>query len=398
MAADHATVDQLAMRARAARVAAGEVEGAGIIVGEQVVGVGDEVVTTLNNRRLVSTTGAWVRNGDRWQVLAGRPDNSLLLASLDGRGKVTVPGDYVQESVALAYAVTVHKSQGLTTDDAVLVVGAATTATRGRDHNLACVVCEPLDDGHRYMAAPGAQDVLAAALCRTGSELSATETFRASLEVADDFDSLRAALLEADRQVEALAGPDRSVEIQRLRAQAERRAPAVEATAAAERSVSRLKADRQAAHDELVRARQAEQAASQKRGWLRGPDRPARVLAAQAIDQAAHRLRRVDEHLEQAEAELAAARHDRDELDGATQALTVAEAAQQARRSWIEANPDVVAHLSELARRARDSARLRAVAGQLGRSGPGWHPGMARRHVPSSEVGHEQRSDPGLDF
>src|ERR1019366_1886349 len=99
-----------------------------IVVGQQVVGVGDEVVTTLNNRRLVSTSGAWVRNGDRWQVLARRPDGSLLLSSLDRRGKVTVPGNYVQDNVALAYAVTVHKSQGLTVDDAVLVVGAATTA------------------------------------------------------------------------------------------------------------------------------------------------------------------------------------------------------------------------------------------------------------------------------
>jgi ATP-dependent exoDNAse (exonuclease V) alpha subunit len=193
MAADHATVDQLALRARATRVAAGEVEAAGIVVGEQVVGVGDEVVTTLNNRRLVSTTGAWVRNGDRWHVLARRGDNSLLLASLDGRGKVTVPGNYVQENVALAYAVTVHKSQGLTTDDAVLVVGGATTAehlyvglTRGRDHNLACVVCEPLDDGHRYVIAPSTNDVLSAALRRTASELSATETFRAALDRSYD--------------------------------------------------------------------------------------------------------------------------------------------------------------------------------------------------------------------
>jgi hypothetical protein len=124
MAADHSTVDQLALRARAARVAAGEVEAAGTVVGEQVVGVGDEIVTTLNSRRLVSTTRAWVRNGDRWQVLARRPDGSLLLSSLDDGGKVTVPGDYVQGNVALAYAVTVHKSQGLTVDDAVLVVGA----------------------------------------------------------------------------------------------------------------------------------------------------------------------------------------------------------------------------------------------------------------------------------
>ncbi len=403
MAADHATVDQLALRARATRVVAGEVEAAGMVVGEQVVGVGDEVVTTLNNRRLVSTTGAWVRNGDRWQVLARRPDNSLLLASLDGRGKVSVPGDYVEDNIALAYAVTVHKSQGLTVDAAVLVVGAATTAehlyvglTRGRDHNLACVVREPLDDGHRYVAAPGAQEVLAAALRRTGSEPSATETFRASLDVADDFDSLRAALLEAIRQVDALAGPDRSAAIERLCAEAARHAQAVEATAQAEHAFSRLSAERQAVHDELVKAHQAEQGAGQKRGWLRGPDRQAQAVAAQAADKAAHRLSRLDEHLQQAEAELAVVRRGRDELHGAAQALKEAEGAQQARRSWFEANPDVVAHLNGLARRAKEAAQLRAVLGPLGPSGPGRYPSSATRYVSPSDLNHERRPDLGL--
>ncbi len=400
MAADHATVDQLALRARATRVAAGEVEAAGIIVGEQVVGVGDEVVTTLNSRRLVSTTGAWVRNGDRWEVMARRLDNSLLLSSLDGRGKVTVPGEYVQDNLALAYAVTVHRSQGLTVDDAVVVVGAATTAehlyvglTRGRDHNLACVVSEPLDDGHRYVAAPGAQDVLAAALRRTGSELSATETFRTGLDVADDFDSLRAALLEANRQVEALAGPDRSAAIERLCAQSARHDQAVEATVEAERNVDRLSAECQAARDELLKAHQAEQNAGQRRGWLRGPDRRAQVAARQAADRVALRLRSLDENLQQADRELTAARHDRDELQGAVQALKKAEAVQQARRSWFEANPDVVAHFNGLTRRAKEAAQLHAIAGPLRRPCLGRYPGPTTTYVPSKELNHEHRPD-----
>ena len=58
MAPDHATVDQLALRARATRVAGGEVEEAGVVAGSQVVGVGDEVVTTMNDRRLVTSAGA----------------------------------------------------------------------------------------------------------------------------------------------------------------------------------------------------------------------------------------------------------------------------------------------------------------------------------------------------
>ncbi|HTV10347.1 MAG TPA: MobF family relaxase [Acidimicrobiales bacterium] len=182
MAPDHATVDQLALRARATRVVAGEVEEAAVAAGSQLVGMGDEVVTTMNDRRLVTSSGAWVRNGDRWQVLTRRPDDSLLLSSLDGRGKVSVPGRYVKDSVALAYAVTVHKGQGLTTDRAILLVDGATTAehlyvgmTRGREHNLACAVCEPFDDGHRHYPAPNAREVLATALRRTGTEVSATE-------------------------------------------------------------------------------------------------------------------------------------------------------------------------------------------------------------------------------
>ena len=265
MAADHATVDVLAMRARAARTALGEVEQAGIAVGKQVVGTGDEVVTTRNDRRLVTSSGAWVRNGDRWQVLGRRPDGSLLLGSLDARGKVALPGEYVRENVALAYAVTVHKSQGLTTDQAVLVVDQATTAehlyvglTRGRQHNLACVACEPMDDGHRRPLAPSAADVLRAALGRRGAELSATETSRAALSRhPDDQASLRAALAEALRQVDALAGRDRSKEIVALRRRAARHAGASELAGGAERlstlaAAQRARSEWLGAHPEVV--------------------------------------------------------------------------------------------------------------------------------------------------
>ena len=201
------------------------------MVGKQVVGVGDEVVTTRNDRRLVTNTGAWVRNGDRWRVVARRADGSLLLGSLDGRGKVSIPIDYVRDNVALAYAVTVHKAQGLTTDEAVLVVDEATSAehlyvglTRGREQNLACVACEPVDDGHRRLPAPSAHDVLTAALGRIGSDGSATEAFRAGLAQAADTSTIRAVLAEALRRVDALAGPDRSQEIERLRQEVARHA------------------------------------------------------------------------------------------------------------------------------------------------------------------------------
>jgi ATP-dependent exoDNAse (exonuclease V) alpha subunit len=130
---------------------------------DQVVGVGDEIVTTLNHRRLMTSVGGWVRNGDRWQILARHRDNSPLLSSLDGRGRVTLSAHYVAENVTLAYAVTIRKSEGLTVDEAVVIVDAATAAehlyvgmTRGRNNNLACVVCEPLDDDHQHRQVPDA--------------------------------------------------------------------------------------------------------------------------------------------------------------------------------------------------------------------------------------------------
>jgi hypothetical protein len=242
MAADHATVDELALSARKARVAAGEVEETGSVIGQQVVGTGDEVITTRNDRRLVTNAGAWVRNGDRWLVVERRPDGSLLLGSLDGRGKVSIPVGYARDNVALAYAVTVHKAQGLTTDEAVLVVNDATSAehlyvglTRGRERNLACVVCEPADDGHRRQPPPIAQDVLTTALRRSGSGGSATEASRAGSATAADTSIIRTVLAEALRRVDTVAGPECSHEIERLRQKVARHANEAARSGEAER-------------------------------------------------------------------------------------------------------------------------------------------------------------------
>jgi conjugative relaxase-like TrwC/TraI family protein len=210
MAVDHDTVDQLALRARATRVASGEVEPEGIILSGQPVGVGDDIVTAGNDRRLVTTTGAWVRNGDRWQVHARDRNGALHLASLQRRGKVTLPADYVHDHVALAYAVTVHKAQGVTVDDAVLVVDRATAAehlyvgmTRGRHNNLACVVTEPAGDEHQHRQAPTASEVLAIALRKTSNEKSATEILRDELDRQGRSAEGRAAIVEGLRQTYA---------------------------------------------------------------------------------------------------------------------------------------------------------------------------------------------------
>ena len=223
IAPDHATVDALALRARAERVAAGEVEPDGIPVGGQVVGRGDEIVTTRNDRRLISSGGLWVRNGDRWQVDTRRDDGTLVVSHLDGHGRVVLPADYAAEHVALAYAVTVHKAEGVTVDRAVLLADAATSAehlyvgmTRGRYENRVCVVTDAATTGHGHHRPLEPVDVLAAVLRRSSAERSASETLRDELDRGEDPATLRRLWEQARRYIDTGAGPDRRPELRRL--------------------------------------------------------------------------------------------------------------------------------------------------------------------------------------
>ncbi len=220
-AADHATVDELALRARAARVAAGEVEAEGVVAGNHVVGVGDEIVTTRNDRRLVTSADGWVRNGDRWQVLARSGDDRLLVEDLAGRGRVELAGDYVREEVALAYAVTIHKAQGLTVDRSILLVDERTTAeglyvgmTRGRSSNVALAICDDAGAEH----APAGQlrsetEVLLAAMGRSAAEVAALEALREAFARSESLATLAPRLANLNAWIARETPPDRSGEL-----------------------------------------------------------------------------------------------------------------------------------------------------------------------------------------
>jgi hypothetical protein len=220
-AADHATVNELAARARAARVAAGEVEPDGVAAGEHTVGVGDEIVTCRNDRRLVTSAGGWVRNGDRWQVVARQRDDALLVEDLTGRGQVVLPGDYVGEEVALAYAVTIHKAQGLTVDSAIVLVDERTTAeglyvgmTRGRAHNVALAVCDDPDAEHAARPTRCPSEVLVAALGRSAAEVAALEARREALARSESLATRAPRLANLDAWIAKETPPDRSRELQ----------------------------------------------------------------------------------------------------------------------------------------------------------------------------------------
>ncbi|ROR53399.1 DNA primase catalytic core [Luteococcus japonicus] len=78
--------------------------------------IGDIVITRRNDRRLSTSRTDWVKNGDRWHVMAIHPDGSLSVQHHQSRRRVTVPADYVIAAVELGYATTVHAAQGISAD------------------------------------------------------------------------------------------------------------------------------------------------------------------------------------------------------------------------------------------------------------------------------------------
>ncbi|MFO6453415.1 MULTISPECIES: MobF family relaxase [unclassified Aeromicrobium] len=182
-------------RARAERILDGDTDSSHEVrLGDGTrASAGDLIITRANDRRLTSTRGGWVRNGDRWRVLAVGRDGSLQVERDDARrgGSITLPAAYVAENVDLGYAVTAHRAQGLTVDTAHVVVTNSTTRenlyvsmTRGRDTNTAYVGLDRPDDSHTPLADSevSGRSVLHGVLLHSGAELSAHQMIEAEQE------------------------------------------------------------------------------------------------------------------------------------------------------------------------------------------------------------------------
>jgi hypothetical protein len=225
MAGDNATAEAFALRARAERVAQGDVEERRVRLANGVagVGVGDEIVTLKNDRRLVQTPEEFVRNGERWRVVGRHSDGSLAVEAMSGRGQVELPAAYVREHVALAYALTVHKAQGQTVDVGIALVDERMTSqqlyvamSRGRDENRAFVIQgqgELSEHAFANFSNPTPVEVLAEVMRRDGAQRSAHDVLRQDFEKMDDLDFLRHLHAEANKRIDEKGGPDRAKEI-----------------------------------------------------------------------------------------------------------------------------------------------------------------------------------------
>lgn len=154
------------------------------------VSEGDRIITRENNRLLPITRTDWVKNGDRWHVVKVNADGSLRVKH-DNLGKtITLPPEYVADTVQLGYATTVHGAQGITTGTCHVVLTGEedrnllyVALSRGRYANHLYLNVASDGDPHNLirpeaLIPPTAIDRIAEMLRRDGSPTSATTALR----------------------------------------------------------------------------------------------------------------------------------------------------------------------------------------------------------------------------
>jgi conjugative relaxase-like TrwC/TraI family protein len=226
LAATRDTVRDLNQRARRDRLdSTGQPPGREVRLADGTrAGAGDTIVTRRNDRTLRTGDGSWVKNGDRWNVIAVHPDGGIAIERHRDSGgsktaHVTLSAGYVTEHVQLGYASTIHGAQGATVDTTHTVLNGTESRqalyvalSRGRQTN------------HLYFATPtasldgvgpevqdtvvDARQVLTDILARDGRAISAT-----TVERGDAAQLLRQAVLAYQDALPVLAqqhlGPER---------------------------------------------------------------------------------------------------------------------------------------------------------------------------------------------
>ena len=380
MAGDNATAEELARRCRAELIARDEVDRDGVRIATGTASYGDEIVTLHNDRRLQTSTGEFVRNGSRWQVVGGVPDGGLWVRALDDNGRVTLPAEYVREHVALGYALTVHKAQGQTVDNAIVLVDEKMSAaqlyvamSRGREDNRAFVIAaDDAPEDHVRKPPLDATELLARIMGRVELGPSAHDVMRRNLSRFEDLSLLTDLYEEASERVARSIGPDRLKEIAALEPRADVQGAERELQAA--NDAIRHSAEQRAIAEALTREAEREPIrahlpgplgnGSRQRTYRESSRASGALFAAERAEQNAFRARE-------------AARYHLIDAEQAAGNLTALRAAQSQRDIWLRDHADEVRWAGDLARRI-EARRAEERTGAADRSGTERGPGGRR--------------------
>jgi conjugative relaxase-like TrwC/TraI family protein len=182
--------------------------------------VGDLIITRSNDRRLRISATDWVKNGDLWIILNVTRTGGMKVRHISSGRTVALPPDYVQTSVELGYASTVHTVQGVTADTMHGVVTGEqsrqqlyTMLTRGRSANHVYVAVVGDGDPHTVLQPDNvhlrtATELLERILARDASPQSATTLQQEQQDPAVRLGAATARYLDAlHLAAEHLAGP-----------------------------------------------------------------------------------------------------------------------------------------------------------------------------------------------
>jgi len=196
-------VVSLNLQARAQRLQRGDIDAGRAVQLHDgtAASVGDWIVTRDNNRQLAVFAGAdFVKNGDTWRVLAIEADGALQVHHRTHRGTAILPPEYVAAHVELAYATTVNRVQGMTSDHTSHTVVPknmtreqfypAITRARGENRMYVETTHHVADDHRETPPEQTPEAVLIGVLAHTGAETAATDELRAALGTEESLATL----------------------------------------------------------------------------------------------------------------------------------------------------------------------------------------------------------------
>ncbi|GAB4097637.1 hypothetical protein GCM10028787_31120 [Brachybacterium horti] len=209
IAATNAVVTDINERFLYARRHLGEVDASRTVPlrGHADAGIGERILARHNDRTLLDEHGDFMRNGTTLTVEAIHADGSVTAIRDGSEARISIPASYLVAHTELGYATTAHRAQGVTVDEARLVLPTTDSIpaellyvgmTRGRHLNSAYVGHEPEEEsagpGHLVAAAevPTWKGRLVSMMTTTGGEQSAIATRDRIAEEANTLERLRA--------------------------------------------------------------------------------------------------------------------------------------------------------------------------------------------------------------